>query len=162
MRKCSSFASIRPCSPTPDSTLKRHAMRTSGTIAIARSPTAKRTSTETAPGSSRSFSICPRRSSGAGFLSRIDEPEKNWKFSLADATERQYWDDYRRAFEACLAATSKAHAPWYVVPADDKENARLIVSEILVRDLDALQLSYPTTSAERHKELKTIREHLSK
>ena len=61
------------------------------------------------------------------FLERIDEPDKNWKFSLADMHERKYWPDYMKAFEACLNATSTRHAPWYVVPADDKENARLIV-----------------------------------
>ena len=69
------------------------------------------------------------------FLDRIDEPDKNWKFSLADIHERKYWTNYMKAYEACLNATSTHHAPWYVVPADDKENARLIVSQIV---LDAL------------------------
>ena len=64
------------------------------------------------------------------FLERIDEPEKNWKFSLADIHERKYWKQYMRAYEACLTATSTHHAPWYVVPADDKENARLMVSRL--------------------------------
>ena len=58
------------------------------------------------------------------FLARIDEPDKNWKFSLADIHERKYWKDYVNAYEACLEATSTHHTPWYVVPADDKENAR--------------------------------------
>ena len=70
------------------------------------------------------------------FLERLDEPDKNWKFSLADIHERKYWKDYVKAYEACLSATSTHHAPWYVVPADDKENARLIVSRIV---LDALK-----------------------
>ena len=65
------------------------------------------------------------------FLARIDEPEKNWKFSLADIQERKFWKLYMKAYEECLSATSTDHAPWYVVPADDKENARLIVSREL-------------------------------
>ena len=66
------------------------------------------------------------------FLERIDEPDKNWKFTLSDINERNYWKDYMKAYEACLTATSTHHAPWYVVPADDKENARLIVSQIVL------------------------------
>ena len=66
------------------------------------------------------------------FLERIDEPDKNWKFSLSDIHERKYWKQYVKAYEACLHATSTHHAPWYVVPADDKENARLIVSRIVL------------------------------
>ncbi|WP_421726182.1 polyphosphate kinase 2 family protein [Bauldia sp.] len=90
------------------------------------------------------------------FLARIEEPEKNWKFSEADATERQYWPRYMKAYGACLSATSTDHAPWYVVPADDKENARLIVSQILVQTFGDLKLEYPSTSAARRKELKAI------
>ncbi|TMH45757.1 MAG: polyphosphate kinase 2 family protein, partial [Betaproteobacteria bacterium] len=75
------------------------------------------------------------------FLARIDEPHKNWKFSLDDVEERKYWKQYMKAYEACLAATSSRHAPWYVVPADDKPNARLIVSRIVVDALDALDMS---------------------
>ena len=96
------------------------------------------------------------------FLSRIDEPEKNWKFSMLDVTERQFWKDYRKAYEDCLSATSTAHAPWFVVPADDKENARLIVSEIVVETLEAMHLSYPQTSPARLKELQAIRKELVK
>src|ERR1700723_3365173 len=66
------------------------------------------------------------------FLARIDEPDKNWKFSLADIHERKYWKEYMRAFEDCLSATSTHHAPWYAVPADDKENGRLIISRIVL------------------------------
>jgi PPK2 family polyphosphate:nucleotide phosphotransferase len=91
------------------------------------------------------------------FLARIDEPEKNWKFSRSDIEERRYWKDYMKAYEACLGATSKRRAPWYVVPADDKQNARLIVSEVIVEALQDLQLEYPRLDAKKRKELKAIR-----
>ena len=77
------------------------------------------------------------------FLQRIDEPDKNWKFSGADIEERKYWKHYKKAYEACLQATSTRDAPWYVVPADDKDNARLIVSQIVVDTLDGLKMSFP-------------------
>ena len=96
------------------------------------------------------------------FLERIDEPDKNWKFSLADMHERKYWTDYMKAFEACLHATSTHHAPWYVVPADDKENARLIVSQIVLDTLKELKMAYPKTTAKRRQELKSIRKLLTK
>ena len=96
------------------------------------------------------------------FLERIDEPEKNWKFSLADIEERKFWDHYMTAFEECLSATSTSDVPWYVVPADDKENARLIVSQIVLDTLEGLNMSYPKTTPERHKELLSIREQLEK
>ena len=96
------------------------------------------------------------------FLARIDEPEKNWKFSLADIHERKYWKDYMRAYEACLSATSTHHAPWYVVPADDKENARSIVSQIVLDALNGLKMAYPKTTAKRWRELKSIRKLLTK
>jgi len=94
------------------------------------------------------------------FLARIDDPEKNWKFSLADIHERKFWNHYMQAYEACLTATSTAHAPWYVVPADDKENARLIVSQIVIDALDSLKMAYPKTTTKRRRELKTIRRQL--
>ena len=94
------------------------------------------------------------------FLERIDEPEKNWKFSSADIEERKFWNDYMKAYEACLSATSTKLAPWYVVPADDKENARLIVSQIVLDTLEGLGMSYPRTSDERRRELISIREKL--
>ena len=94
------------------------------------------------------------------FLARIDEPEKNWKFSLADIHERKYWKSYMQAYEACLTATSTARAPWYVVPADDKENARLIVSQIVMDTLADLRMAYPKTTAKRRRELKAIRHQL--
>ena len=96
------------------------------------------------------------------FLERIDEPDKNWKFSLADIHERKYWKDYMRAFEACLNATSSHRAPWYVVPADDKENARLIVSQIVLDALNELKMANPKTTAKRWRELKSIRKLLTK
>ena len=95
------------------------------------------------------------------FLARIDEPEKNWKFSLDDIKERKFWKQYRKAYEECLGATSTSHSPWYVVPADDKENARLIVSQIVVDTLQGLEMSYPKVSAERARELQSIREGLA-
>jgi PPK2 family polyphosphate:nucleotide phosphotransferase len=96
------------------------------------------------------------------FLARIDEPEKNWKFSLADIHERKYWGRYIEAFEACLQQTSTHHAPWYAVPADDKENARLIVSRIVLDALDDLKMSYPKTTPKRRAELLEIRKELTK
>ncbi len=96
------------------------------------------------------------------FLARIDEPDKNWKFSLADIHERKYWKHYVEAYEACLHATSTHHAPWYVVPADDKENARLIVSRIVLDALEDLKMAYPRTTAKRRAELQSIRKLLQK
>jgi len=96
------------------------------------------------------------------FLKRIDEPEKNWKFSLADVEERKYWKDYMKAYEACLGATSTQHAPWYVVPADDKENARLIIAEIILDAFRALKLTFPQTDAKHTAELQEIRKLLEK
>ena len=96
------------------------------------------------------------------FLERIDEPNKNWKFSLADIHERKYWAQYMTAYEECLSATSTATAPWYVVPADDKENARLIVSKIVLDALNELKMAYPKTTAKRRQELKSIRKQLAK
>jgi PPK2 family polyphosphate:nucleotide phosphotransferase len=95
------------------------------------------------------------------FLQRIDEPHKNWKFSLADVEERKFWKRYMSAYEECLSATSTREAPWYVVPADDKENARLIVSQIILDTLNGLEMTYPEVSAERRQELQSIRERLT-
>jgi len=93
-------------------------------------------------------------------LARIDEPDKNWKFSTADVEERKFWKQYRRAYEECLGATSTDDSPWFVVPADDKENARLIVSQIVVDTLDGLGMSYPTVTSERAGQLQAIRAEL--
>jgi polyphosphate kinase 2 (PPK2 family) len=94
------------------------------------------------------------------FLERIDELDKNWKFSLADIHERKYWKHYMNAYEACLSATTTHHAPWYVVPADDKENARLIVSKIVIYTFNELKMTYPKTTAKRRRELESIRKRL--
>jgi PPK2 family polyphosphate:nucleotide phosphotransferase len=94
------------------------------------------------------------------FLDRIDTPRKNWKFSSADVEERKYWKQYMKAYAKCLSATSTHHAPWYIVPADDKPNARLIVSRILLDTVAALKLSYPKTSAARRRELRALRKQL--
>jgi PPK2 family polyphosphate:nucleotide phosphotransferase len=96
------------------------------------------------------------------FLARIDEPDKNWKFSLADIEERKFWKQYMKAYEECLGATSTKQAPWYVVPADDKENARLIVSQIVLDCFEDLKMAYPETTAERRRELQSIRKRLAK
>ena len=95
------------------------------------------------------------------FLERFDQPEKNWKFSEADIKERGFWDQYMAAYEACLGATSTSEAPWYVVPADDKENARLIVSRILLDTLGALDMAYPVSNDQRRSELAAIRKELA-
>lgn len=94
------------------------------------------------------------------FLARIDEAEKNWKFSIDDVRERQYWPEYMKAYEKCIAATSTSHAPWYIVPADDKANARLIISRIVLDTLQGLGMHYPKVSATRRRELQSIRGHL--
>ncbi len=96
------------------------------------------------------------------FLKRIDEPEKNWKFSAADVQERKFWEQYMEAYEDCLGATSTGHAPWYVVPADDKHNARLIVSKIMLDTFKTLDMNYPVTGARRRRELLSIRKELLK
>jgi len=94
------------------------------------------------------------------FLERIDEPEKNWKFSLADIQERSYWERYMAAYEACLSVTSTRHTPWYIIPADDKDNARLIVSKIILDALRELKMAYPRTTPEHRQELESIRKKL--
>ncbi len=96
------------------------------------------------------------------FLERIDDPEKNWKFSQADLAERKFWKDYTKAYEDCLGATSTDPAPWYVVPADDKENARLIISQIILDTLKSLKLSYPEPGKAHRRELQSIRKLLAK
>jgi PPK2 family polyphosphate:nucleotide phosphotransferase len=96
------------------------------------------------------------------FLDRIDEPEKNWKFSVADIEERKFWNQYMEAYEACLSSTSTKAAPWYVVPADDKKNTRLIISEIILDTFKSLKMTYPETSSKRQQELLSIRHRLTK
>ena len=96
------------------------------------------------------------------FLARIDDPHKNWKFSRYDLQERERWKDYQKAYESCLSATSTKAAPWFVVPADDKENARLIISQVVLDTLDGLKLSYPQPDKAHLKELQAIRKVLAK
>jgi PPK2 family polyphosphate:nucleotide phosphotransferase len=96
------------------------------------------------------------------FIARIDDLEKNWKFSEADIQERGYWKDYTKAYEKCLSATSTKHAPWYVVPADDKLNTRLIVSQILLDTLGDLKLKYPKSPPGRRQDLLKLRKELEK
>ena len=94
-------------------------------------------------------------------LSRIDDPEKNWKFNIGDVEERQFWDKYMEAYEHCLTETSTGHAPWYVVPADDKRNARLFVSRIILNTLEGLKVDYPRVSEERLQEMRDVRGRLA-
>jgi len=96
------------------------------------------------------------------FLARIEDPAKNWKFSRADIEERKFWKQYMKAYEACLGATSTGHAPWFIVPADDKENARLIISQVILEALKELNMSYPKPDPERRKELLSLRKLLAK
>jgi len=95
-------------------------------------------------------------------LARIDDPNKNWKFSQADVEERARWPAYMRAYEECLAATSTQVAPWYAVPADDKRNARLIISGVVLEVLGGLNLRYPKADARRRTELKRLRRLLAR
>jgi PPK2 family polyphosphate:nucleotide phosphotransferase len=94
------------------------------------------------------------------FLSRINTPEKNWKFSAADIRERQYWDQYQEAYEKAINATATKENPWYVIPADDKWYSRLIVSDILTKQIKKLPLSYPTMTPEQEGELAKARQLL--
>ncbi|HXE47326.1 MAG TPA: ADP-polyphosphate phosphotransferase [Ramlibacter sp.] len=95
------------------------------------------------------------------FLDRIDDPDKTWKFNLADMQERNFWPQYMQAYEACLSATSTKNAPWYVVPADDKENARLLISRIILDRFEALKMQFPQPDAQRKQELQAIRQQLA-
>jgi len=95
------------------------------------------------------------------FLDRIDDPDKNWKLDAADIKERGFWADYMKAYAACVSATSLSEAPWYVVPADDKQDARLIVSQIVLDTLESLKLSYPKASTEHQQALRSVRKQLA-
>jgi PPK2 family polyphosphate:nucleotide phosphotransferase len=96
------------------------------------------------------------------FLARIDDPDKNWKFSLADVHERDYWKRYVDAYGECLEATSTKHAPWYVIPADNKDSARVIISQVVVDALGALHETHPKTTRKRREQLAAIRKALTK
>jgi PPK2 family polyphosphate:nucleotide phosphotransferase len=95
-------------------------------------------------------------------LERIDTPSKRWKFRAGDITERAHWDEYTHAYEQALSATSTAEAPWYVIPADDQRNARLFVSEVVVRTIEAMDPQFPELPPEQERELEVIRERLLK
>ena len=94
------------------------------------------------------------------FLERLDEPEKNWKFSSSDVKERECWDDYHEAYEEMIANTATEHAPWYVVPADNKSFTRLVISTVVVDTLESLNLSYPKVSDAKRKELEAAKASL--
>jgi PPK2 family polyphosphate:nucleotide phosphotransferase len=96
------------------------------------------------------------------FLKRIEVPDENWKFSAADIHERKYWKDYMRAYEDCLSETTTHHAPWYAIPADDKENARLIVSQIVMDAFEGLKMAYPKSTPKRRRELRAIGKRLTR
>ena len=91
------------------------------------------------------------------FLSRLDEPEKHWKFSAGDVKEREHWDEYMEAYEDCIAHTSTEQAPWYVIPADHKWYMRLAVSEIIVQRLEELNLAYPEVDEKKKDEVAAAR-----
>lgn len=94
------------------------------------------------------------------FLKRLETPEKNWKFSVADIREREYWDDYMSAYEDAIANTSTKHSPWYVVPADNKWYTRLVVAAAIVDALDDLELEYPKIDKEKRQELEAAKREL--
>ena len=96
------------------------------------------------------------------FMARLDEPEKNWKFSPSDVREREFWDDYMHAFEEAIAATASKHAPWYIVPADNKWFTRLFVASAIVEAVASLDLAYPKIDAAKKKELAAARVALSR
>ncbi len=94
------------------------------------------------------------------FLSRIDDPRKNWKFSAEDVAERKLWKEYQRAYQDCIEATSSRIAPWYVIPADDKENARLIISQTILDTLGDLKMEYPQLDKKSREKLQKMRRTL--
>jgi len=94
------------------------------------------------------------------FLARLDEPQKNWKFSVSDVKEREHWEEYMAVYEDMLEATSTGHAPWYVIPADHKWFMRMAVADIIVETLQGLKLEYPTVTEEKRRELEAARKML--
>lgn len=103
-----------------------------------------------------------RKEQARRFLSRIEEPEKNWKFSGSDFEERKFWDDYQEAFETAINRTATEEAPWYVVPADHKWYMRLVVSEIILHTLEDMNPKYPKVTKERLQQFEGFREVLEK
>ncbi|MBL7857589.1 MAG: polyphosphate kinase 2 family protein [Cyclobacteriaceae bacterium] len=98
----------------------------------------------------------------ARFLERIDNPSKNWKFSTADAKERKYWDSYMKAYEELMSATSQKHAPWFVIPANDKWFTRLCITALIIREFNKLKLKYPKVSPEQLTKLQEAKAELEK
>ena len=96
------------------------------------------------------------------FLKRLETPEKNWKIDMADLRERDYWKDYIKAYEDCLSATSTEHSPWYIVPADNKGDTRLLISRIILETLQGLDMSYPQPTPQRQRELNAMKRMLRK
>jgi PPK2 family polyphosphate:nucleotide phosphotransferase len=96
------------------------------------------------------------------FMKRLDTPEKNWKFSASDVHERKFWGDYMRAYEEAIRATASKHAPWFVVPADNKWFTRLAVAAAIVEAVEQLDLTYPKVDAEKKKQLATMRAALAR
>ena len=94
------------------------------------------------------------------FLARLNTPEKNWKFAEGDVKERGYWNDYMKAYEEAINETAAPHAPWYVIPADDKNNMRLIVAQVILKHLKELDMKFPEVSEERIAEFEKFREML--
>ena len=94
------------------------------------------------------------------FVARIDEPEKNWKFSAGDVKERSHWPAYQAAYQEAIQATATPEAPWYVIPADDKKNMRLIVSAIIKAEMETFEMSYPKVSDEERAEMQEFRKSL--
>jgi PPK2 family polyphosphate:nucleotide phosphotransferase len=101
-----------------------------------------------------------KKEQGERLIARIEDASKNWKFEEADVDERDFWDDYQRAYQDAINATARPRAPWYVVPADDKKNMRLIISQILLTKLRELKMDYPPTSEARQKQLKKLIERI--
>jgi PPK2 family polyphosphate:nucleotide phosphotransferase len=103
------------------------------------------------------FLYVSRKEQKKRFLDRLEEPEKNWKFSASDAQERKFWDDYMHAFEEAIQATASKHAPWFVVPADNKWFTRLVVAAAIVDAMESLDLGYPKVDAAKQKEFAAAR-----
>ncbi|HET6143052.1 MAG TPA: polyphosphate kinase 2 family protein [Candidatus Acidoferrales bacterium] len=108
------------------------------------------------------FLYVSKREQKSRFLDRLDEDDKNWKFSISDVQERKHWDKYMHAYEDMIRNTSTEHAPWYVVPADHKWFSRLVVAEVIVHTLQSLNLAFPKLDAAKRKELKGAREALER
>lgn len=94
------------------------------------------------------------------FLERLEDPNKNWKFSMADTQERGFWKDYQQAYEEMIQKTATKHSPWYVVPADNKWFTRLVVASAIIETLDGLDLAFPVVDKAKKKELRAVRESL--